>query len=77
MMSNVQMRAEAEQLQAGTHLPAWNCKAGFFQHRSIEDLHVKEVHLTVCGHNLPSRVHNHMAVLQALGICAAILLKAA
>ena len=60
----------------GAHLLAWHCKAGFFQHRPIEDLHIKEVHLPVCRHNLPSRVHNHMAVLQALGIRAAVLLKA-
>lgn len=35
------------------HLLAWDSEARFLEHRPIEHLHIKKMHLAVCGHNLP------------------------
>ena len=60
-----------------SYLFARNSKAGFLEHRSIENLHVKQMHLPISGHNLPGSIHNHMAILKPVWICAAALLEAA
>ena len=64
------------QLALTTHLFARRSEAGLLQDRAIEELHVKQMDFSVCGHNLAAAVNNDMAVLQLLGVWGVQLLKA-